>query len=134
MQSETKRDNASEPYASLRPAVSVAGGIPCGIAPTDLGAGGTVIYKPNTPASVFTSARTFLFLFLFLLAVSADCFCWLFLFLLVSVRPVPAWRCSLLEQFLFCTFCSVSALFLLVSVSADGLLHLVIYARPCIFP
>ena len=75
MSSSAKRDrvgNASEPYASLRPAVSIAGGIPCGIAPTDLDAGGNVIYKPNNPASVSTSVQTFLFLFLFLLAVSVS--------------------------------------------------------------
>jgi hypothetical protein len=50
----------------------------------------------------------------------------MFPFLLVSVRPVPAWRFVLLEQFLFCTFCSVSVLFLLVSVSSDGLIYNVI--------
>ena len=75
MSSSAKRDrvgNASEPYASLRPAVSIAGGIPCGIAPTDLYAGGNVIYKPNNLASVSTSVQTFLFLFLFLLAVSVS--------------------------------------------------------------
>jgi hypothetical protein len=55
--------------------------------------------KPNNPASVSVSARTFLFMF-------------------------PAWRFDLLEQLLFCTFCFVYVLFLLVSVSADGLLGL----------
>jgi hypothetical protein len=47
------------------------------------------------------------------------CACML-LFMLVSVRPVPAWRYVLSEQFLLCTFCYVSVLFLTISVSADG--------------
>ena len=77
---------------------------------------------PSSPPSPITQL-----LFLHLLGRFCFCFvlCWLFLFMLVSVCPVPAWRRSLLQHKLLCTLCFVSAMFLLVYVSVDGLLGLI---------
>jgi hypothetical protein len=73
--------------------------------------------KPNNPASVSVSAWTFLFIFMFLLVVFVSVgFC----LSMQSLRSVVAFWNS---------FCYVlSALFLLVSVSADGLLGLIMTA------
>jgi hypothetical protein len=71
--------------------------------------------KPDNPASISVSARTFLFLFLMVVSVSVG-FC--------SPSPCVAFSPSgRLEQFLFCTFCCVSILIMLVSISTAELVR-----------